>query len=137
MPYSSSFMSQSKKAVSFLFIIIFCYSGLRPTFPFFNYFINYEYIAEVLCINKEKEMLACNGKCQLTKDVLENESSDNPDHVQINFEKFPNLFLEKSTFTSIHIPVSKRKASYYFLSSYQRTLQKPVLPPPRIVISIS
>jgi hypothetical protein len=129
-------MSQHKKAISFLFIFIFCYSGLRPTLPFFNYFINYEYIAEVLCINKEKEVLACNGKCQLTKDVLENESSDNTNHLQINFEKFPTLFLENSDFV-INIPISKRNTSYHFLCRYKGSSQKPLLPPPRIVTSFS
>ena len=130
-------MSNSQKAISFLFIFIFCYSGLRPTFPFFNYFVNYEYIAEVLCINKEKEVLACNGKCQLTKDVLENESSDDTNHLQINFEKFPTLFLEKSAFDLKDIPNTKRKSLYHFLHSYKGTFQKPLLPPPRVVTLLS
>lgn len=37
--------------------------------PFLEYKVNYEYISEVLCINKTNEKLDCNGKCYLKKEI--------------------------------------------------------------------
>ena len=41
-----------------------------------DYFINKSYIAKVLCINKEKPKLRCNGKCYLTKQLKEQQKQD-------------------------------------------------------------
>lgn len=38
-----------------------------------EYVLDYEYISKVLCVNKEKPALKCNGKCHLMKQ-LANES---------------------------------------------------------------
>lgn len=35
----------------------------------FNYWINYQYYSKVLCENKNKPMLHCNGKCALSKEL--------------------------------------------------------------------
>ncbi|HEU0111093.1 MAG TPA: hypothetical protein VFQ73_09470 [Flavisolibacter sp.] len=45
-----------------------------------DYTINKEFIAENLCINKEKSKLACKGKCQLAKQLAseENQNSSSP-----------------------------------------------------------
>jgi hypothetical protein len=50
---------------------------LRPAFPFMDYLVNYDYISEVLCINKDNIELECNGKCHLKKEI--SKSLDNDD----------------------------------------------------------
>lgn len=124
-----------KKAISLLLVIVFCYSGIRPTFPFFNYAINYDYIAEVLCINKEKEVLLCNGKCQLTKEILENEPEGTSEYPQISFEKFPNLFLEKQKGLQFkQLSYTIQLLFYNPLDLYNDNFNKPLLPPPQAVL---
>jgi hypothetical protein len=126
-----------KKAISISLIFLLCYSGMRPTFPLFQYIINYDYIAEVLCINKEKKVLQCNGKCQLTKEILKNESDGTSEYPQLNFEKFPNLFLEKlAKFHFRHPFCLLRSICYGHLKRYRNNLQKPLLPPPQFVIKL-
>lgn len=52
---------------------------IRPVVPVLDYLIDYDYIATVLCINKDKPELACNGKCYLMKEmakVAEDQSND-------------------------------------------------------------
>lgn len=34
-----------------------------------EYAVNYDYISQVLCINKDKPALKCNGKCHLMKEL--------------------------------------------------------------------
>ena len=44
---------------------------LRPAFPFLEYALDYEYISTVLCENKDKPELKCNGKCYLMQALAE------------------------------------------------------------------
>lgn len=41
---------------------------------FFDYQINYTYISQVLCENKDKPELECNGKCHLMKEMADTSS---------------------------------------------------------------
>ena len=40
-----------------------------PYMPFIEYELNKKYIAEVLCENKDKPEMHCNGKCHLKKQL--------------------------------------------------------------------
>ncbi|UNY98196.1 hypothetical protein MQE36_14030 [Zhouia spongiae] len=48
----------------------------KPLWPVVDYVINYEYISEVLCENKDRPELHCDGKCYLSK-MLAQESNKN------------------------------------------------------------
>lgn len=49
--------------------MIYLAGVFRVVFPYISYGLNYEYISTVLCINKEKPKLKCNGKCHLSKEL--------------------------------------------------------------------
>ncbi|MBC8644541.1 hypothetical protein H9W95_12115 [Flavobacterium lindanitolerans] len=44
--------------------------------PVIEYAINYDYIATVLCINKDKPEMKCNGKCHLMKELAKSSQDD-------------------------------------------------------------
>jgi hypothetical protein len=44
--------------------------------------INQDYIAKFLCINREKPMSTCNGKCYLTKQLKKAEEQEKNKHLQ-------------------------------------------------------
>lgn len=48
----------------------------RPLWPIVNYVTNYDYIATVLCENKDKPELKCNGQCYLMKQLAKQQSQD-------------------------------------------------------------
>lgn len=50
---------------------------IKPLLPFVEYAVNYDYIKNVLCENKEKPQLECNGKCYLSKELAK--ASETPD----------------------------------------------------------
>ncbi len=53
-------------------IILIIFSSImlfKPLWPVVDYVSNYEYIITVLCENKDKPELECNGKCYLTKQL--------------------------------------------------------------------
>jgi len=49
---------------------------LKPVLPLVEYAVNYDYISDVLCINKNKPKLHCNGKCYLGKELAKNSSEN-------------------------------------------------------------
>lgn len=69
---------------------------MRPVMPILEYYANYDYVATVLCENRDKPALACNGKCYLQKQmqkVSQPASHKNHQHdsslPQIDFSKYP------------------------------------------------
>ncbi|RNA60736.1 hypothetical protein D1631_01700 [Chryseobacterium nematophagum] len=50
-------------------ILLVFYLVFRPLIPMVEYGVNYKYIKEVLCVNKERPELHCNGKCYLKKEL--------------------------------------------------------------------
>ena len=68
-----------------------------------DFYVNRSYIAENLCINKDKPMMHCNGKCYLSKKLKQQEKQDqSPVSRTEKFEAqpffVPNVFLLKNTF---------------------------------------
>jgi len=48
----------------------------RPLIPLVEYAVNYDYISQALCINKNKPDLHCNGKCYLSKELAKTANTD-------------------------------------------------------------
>ncbi|KMQ66224.1 hypothetical protein ACM46_01310 [Chryseobacterium angstadtii] len=48
----------------------------RPLIPLMEYAVNYTYISTVLCVNKAKPELHCNGRCYLSKELAKTNDSD-------------------------------------------------------------
>lgn len=69
---------------------------MRPVMPILEYYANYDYVATVLCENRDKPAMACNGKCYLQKQiakVTQPVSQENHQHKsnvpQIDMSKYP------------------------------------------------
>jgi hypothetical protein len=60
-----------------IFIVVFLFLA-RPVLPVAEYIINYDYIANVLCVNKAKPQMHCNGKCHLMKELAKAAEQDKP-----------------------------------------------------------
>ena len=81
-----------KLVISHLLINLYLLVWILPAIPVLDYLINYDYIVEALCENRDKPILTCNGKCYLGDQVerqldLEPESQK-PLPPQIEFFKF-------------------------------------------------
>lgn len=51
--------------------------------PLIDYYANYDYIATVLCENKDKPYLECNGKCYLQSQIKKNDFNNSHNHNSI------------------------------------------------------
>ncbi|NKI27053.1 hypothetical protein HCG49_10810 [Arenibacter sp. 6A1] len=73
---------------------------IKPFWPVAEYAINYDYIVENLCENRDKPLLNCDGKCYLAKQLAkESEGSEenpfeaNPSKLEIQFiTSFESVF---------------------------------------------
>jgi len=100
---------------------------LKPVFPVIDYIVNYEYITKVLCVNKAKPKLQCNGKCHLMKELAKASESEKPisSNKKIATQELEVLFFEEIKslkITSIYFAerqntISNYSNAYSFLNS--------------------
>ena len=97
---------------------------LKPVQPYVEYVLNQDYIAEFLCINKDKPKLQCNGKCHLVKEI--EKQQENESHaLRVSLENYPIGFvyiykletLHSFIFTKTPINTSYQKL-YHFDYNY-------------------
>ena len=109
-----------------LFIVLIALF-LKPILPVVDYVVNYEYISKVLCENKDKPKLQCNGKCHLMKGLAKAIDTENP--VSSDKKSFSPVqevlfFKEIKTVALVSCVCSKQaknSSSYLNLYSYLNT----------------
>ena len=105
---------------------------LRPIAPFVEYAINYDYISKVLCINKDKPELNCNGKCQLMKELKQQEEDDFKS-LRISMDEYPIGFITLLKIQSLK-PIDKYiiNHSFFYSDNYSYLNGKSVFHPPTV-----
>ena len=69
-----------KKIILLLFMMLYFF---KPMIPLASYVIQYDYIVNELCVNKDDPSKHCNGKCHLMKEVGKMSDKESKDY------KFP------------------------------------------------
>ena len=116
-------------------IALFFCSLFQPVLPVYKYLLNYDYIVNVLCINKEKPELQCNGKCYLKKELSASKitSDQNPEELlNYRFKPVPLYFEDFKGFQQFDILEEKRTLIFCRSTDFKNHFTKPILPPPRL-----
>lgn len=119
--------------IAICILIIFCFAEVRPLLPFLEYYVNYEYISEVLCINKDKPMSNCNGTCYLSKQLKKDQESEKQDKKipTVEQERIP-MFICSSEFPKLAVTDSiSQKYNVFFQFSIKDLTISPPTPPPK------
>ena len=66
-----------RKTGILFFAFLYFTALVQPYLPLINYSVNKDYIAKVLCVNKDKPRMHCNGKCHLKKQLDKEEKRGN------------------------------------------------------------
>ncbi|WP_264510993.1 hypothetical protein [Flavobacterium sp. N1719] len=125
------FCKVKQSVLIIVFLLVF-----KPVFPVVDYFLNYEYIAKVLCENKAKPELKCNGRCHLMKQLAKasetekSEQKDKKSNVKVEWE-IPFVLTEVE---SVRIPI---EPLYYipipsYSNQYSYTLNTTFFHPPTV-----
>src|SRR5690606_3619645 len=81
------------RAVPVFFTFLYILAMLKPVMPVFEYVINQDYIAEYLCINKDKPEMDCNGKCYLMQKIQKENDEKKQNLPAINLKDYPIGFV--------------------------------------------
>lgn len=75
-------------------LLLACYlsSLLAPVAPLAGYWLNREYIAQELCVNRDKPALCCQGACYLTRQITETSRQQQEQHGE---HSAPSIELDK------------------------------------------
>ncbi|WP_246297015.1 MULTISPECIES: hypothetical protein [Flavobacterium] len=118
-------------------VIIIFFVLFKPILPVFEYVINYDYITTVLCENKAKPEMACNGKCHLMKELAKSSETEKPlstDKKNVRAE-VEVLFLEiQKNFELAVLPsVGKTQKNFSYSNLYTHLGTNAVFHPPAFI----
>ncbi len=112
---------------------------VRPIIPLIEYYANYNYIATVLCENKDRPYLECNGKCYLEKQLKETDHS-NHDHKStipsIDFKDYPVSPLDQFSYKTKEF--NYQNSTQFFVDKYTtQDFYKSIFKPPKYFLNFS
>lgn len=122
-----------KRFISYILIFIFCFQFFEASFIYVHFKLNQEYIAKVLCINKDLPEMKCNGCCQLKKELSQHENRKKKTETAVVNEK---IILLINTFHTSHIvvfPKVERLLYHACLNHPIENTPKPVFHPPKVL----
>lgn len=108
----------------------------KPLLPLVEYLVNYEYISKVLCVNKEKPAMKCNGKCYLMKQLAKSAETEKPvsdkkvlvkDFEVLFFQDLKEIIFIKNLFSNKQALNSNYSDLYTYLNSFS------VFHPPTVI----
>ncbi len=83
-----------KLFMSSFFTLLYIVAMIRPVMPVITYVVNQDYIAEFLCVNKDKPVLKCNGKCYLSMQLKAQSEKKKENLPSIDIKEYPIGFVD-------------------------------------------
>lgn len=100
------------------FVFLYVLAMLRPVFPLFEYVVDQDYIAEFLCINKDKVAMQCNGKCYLMQKLSEQNEEKKRNLPKIAMEEYPIGFINVLAIPKQKTGMAKGAPIHHYSNSY-------------------
>ena len=117
-------------SLAFLMAVFYLATVMKPAFPVLDYTFHYGTYANVLCENKDKPELQCNGTCQLAEKLNLETSKEEP-----ALPEFESLYWYMAIPTSDNYEIArthslKSSVSEYFQSKIAAVYLEQPTPPP-------
>ncbi len=114
----------------FISIFIIFTIALRPVLPLIDYAVNYEYIVDNLCENRNIPQSTCHGKCYLEKELSKTEKqSNNGQNIKLaGLDVF--LSHDVLSFSLVQFDVDAQKVKSAFKHSYTSEYHSRIFHPP-------
>jgi hypothetical protein len=128
-----------KKVFVIILVFVFIAPLVMKTFSYVHYLLDFEYISENLCKNKDKPELQCNGKCYLNKQIaivdgvdIEQEKAPAPSAPTKDTLEQPNFVAYSNRFDfSKNSCVTKNKILKLYAVQYRLMFSKSIFCPPK------
>lgn len=112
-----------KLIITHLLLNLYLLVLIQPALPVLEYVINYDYIVNELCENRDKPVMACNGVCYLGDQVEKQLNLDHKDQVpmppQIDYKQF--IPLNDDIVTDKPVTVTTPISKPYYLDSLKES----------------
>lgn len=117
--------------MKYVLLVIAFVICLKPIIPFVEYVVDYDYISQVLCVNKDKPQMHCNGKCYLMRTLAKAAKEKKEEKLPVKAE-FPLLFCEVSKTEAFHYQsnTAQKKVYSYLENSYRLNFYTSPFKPP-------
>ena|SRR5690606_20090939 len=127
------FFNNIKQVCLLLMATAMLFKAFLAPAVFIDFKLNQDYIAKVLCINREKPELECNGQCVLMKKMERTQGSDAPEQNQHSKTHLLEIFSEISiVFQPLSFPsVQEEFFSYHEVVSLEHFSK--IFHPPKIL----
>ena len=100
------------RVVTILLLVVMLTQAFSKVFIVLDYQANKNYIAEFLCVNKNKPELHCEGHCYLKKELKKAEQTENQSTNQNQKLKFDITLYCETLFRINLVPQSEKAAVY-------------------------
>ena len=110
---------------------------VKPVLPVLEYVVNYEYISKVLCINRDKPKMQCNGKCHLMKELAKASDAEKPlSSDKKGIAQILDVLIFEEIKSFVIAPVcfgTKEKTNPYYSNLYSRLNSASIFHPPTFI----
>lgn len=107
---------------------IMALQSLSLLFVQLEFSVSQPYIAKVLCVNRDKPQMKCDGKCFLTKELSRNADLETNSQKGVSGFNAVTLFIEQSEYQTFY-PEKKEMmisfSQYYFDSGFLNSTERP------------
>ena len=117
-----------KILLTYLVLFVYLITLIKPMLPVIDYAVNYDYIAKVLCINKDKPKSTCHGKCHVAKEI-ENNKTNQQKKIQLNDLEFDKYVKNTTPSFKLLFTSYKKQVLYYNELEYTNYYKKIFRPP--------
>lgn len=120
-----------KSFIAIILAFAFLFQSSGKLIVVVKYALNKEFISKVLCENKAKPILKCNGKCHLKKELQKEEKKENApannskEKFEVQFSSFPII---TDTF---HFLVNTNELNVIYLHHYSSKHIEAIFHPPQ------
>jgi len=119
--------------LKYLVVISALFLLFKPVFPVVEYVLDYDYVVNVLCENKAKPELACNGKCHLMKELAKASDTEKTASEREKKGSFPiELFCNTSSEIKLAsgFPVKRAPANFFYPTPHCVSFDADIFHPP-------
>lgn len=116
------------------FIFLYVLAMLRPVFPLFEYIVDQDYIAEFLCINKDKVEMQCNGKCYLMQRLNEQNEEKKQNLPKIAMEEYPIGFINVLAIPKQKTGITRSTSVLHYSNNYSYLFSDSSFHPPSLSV---
>lgn len=107
---------------------------VKPVLPVIEYYADYDYIATILCENKDKSYLECNGKCYLEKQMKKADTShEGHEHntlPSINLTDYPISTINWFNYKFTNAELASLENNFSVVNINQQTYPSLIFKPP-------